>query len=464
MRTPATTSATGAAAALATVLLALAPVGCGDPPLESSEKSADVGSSGTDDGGVTADAADAADAADGQSGEDSASTADTGTTDAGPDDAGVGDSGAGDSGSADSGPSDAGSADSGGADGGSGDAGPTVDPCPGCAFDKQPTGDHPGAKGQTSLLAPKKIAYKTGITNGDKVMRVWVPLKAGSFPVLFFVHGKQLYETGGFGKSEIGHAYKALLEHVASRGYIVAFVRVENGLLDCDHTAMAQRLVDASAVLFDKVSKADKDRVMYAGHSMGAKIALLATRRTINQDPKNEWPDPQAVMLFNLDNSKPPACLAKFADVKQAASELLKDEKVRISFVHTRGDKVAVYTDKTKGALPVYEALKIKHKQFIVLHGTGQGDKNPTTKPELHDDHAAPLTVNGKTGGIADAAIPVSHLDALDWYGYWKLLVGALDFHYSKGDAKWAYGAMRTHGGTAPGGAIIKHEVLKQGW
>jgi hypothetical protein len=348
------------------------------------------------------------------------------------------------------------------------DAGGPVDsgaanPCSSCPWDKQPTGNHPATKGTTSLLEPNKIAYKTGFGNGDKEMRVWVPLAAGTKPVLFFVHGFNLHTTGGFGQSDLGNAYIKLLEHVASRGYIVAFVRVQSGVTDCDHKAMAQKLVDASAVLLDKVSTADGTKVVFAGHSIGAKVALLAARRTINQDPKNEWPDPTAVLLFNLDNSKPTVCFSAFENAKAAASELLADAKVRVTFVHTEDDKISPYKDKTNGALAVYEALKLKWRQFIVLHGTGNGDPNAVTKPELHDDHAGPLTVEGNVGGIADFGLPPSHLDALDWYGYWKILVGAMDFHFKQGDATWAYGAMRVHGGVQ-GAKIIKHQVLKQGW
>ena len=67
-------------------------------------------------------------------------------------------------------------------------------------------------------------------------------------------------------------------------------------------------------------------------------------------------------------------------------------------------------------------------------------------------------------GGIADIGLPDSYLDGLDYYGYWKILAGGLDFHFLKGDATWAYGAMRSHGGTLPDGSVVKHEVYKQGW
>ncbi len=40
---------------------------------------------------------------------------------------------------------------------------------------------------------------------------------------------------------------------------------------------------------------------------------------------------------------------------------------------------------------------------------------------------------------------------------------GALDYQFLQGNKAWAYGALRTHGGTHAG-KIIKHTVLKQGW
>lgn len=344
------------------------------------------------------------------------------------------------------------------------DAGAT-DPCGACPVGAQPKADHPAAKTTASLMEPQDIEYGSGMFEGFKEMRVYKPLKPGVLPVLFFVPGKQLHKTGSLLSPTLGHAYQAMLEHVARRGYVVVFVRVENLATDCDHGKMADYLLAATQKLFEKVSVADKDRVAFAGHSMGAKVALLAAAKTLNDDKDGKWVNPQAVFAFNLSNEKPPVCLAPWQDAAAALAYVDAKSPVRFTFVQTHGDKVAPYLDPKKpNTVAVYNGLKVTHRQIIVLHGTGKGDPNPATQPELHDDHAAPLTVEGNVGGIADWGLPASHLDALDWYGYWKILVGGLDFHFYQGDAKWAYGALRTHGGTLPDGKIVQHEVYKQAW
>ena len=340
-----------------------------------------------------------------------------------------------------------------------------ADPCGDCPWNAQPGGDHPAAASKVSQLEPKKVEYGNGLLEGFKEMLVIEPLSPGVHPVLFFVQGKQLHTTGGILSAKLGKAYMAMLEHIARRGYIVAFVRVENLATDCDFGKMADYLLQASVKLFAKYSTADSDRVAFAGHSMGAKVAILAAARTLLDDKEGKWADPEAVFAFNVGNEKPAVCFAPWMDAAAAVKYFDAKAQVRFTFVDSDDDAITPYKDPKKpNALAIYEALPIKYKQMIVLHGTGKGDKNVATQPELHDDHSACLTVEGSPGGVAGWAMPDSHLDALDWYGFWKILAGGLDFHFLKGDPKWAYGELRSHGGTLPGGGSISHEVFKQGW
>jgi hypothetical protein len=111
-------------------------------------------------------------------------------------------------------------------------------------------------------------------------------------------------------------------------------------------------------------------------------------------------------------------------------------------------------------AKAIYDVLPAKGKQIILLHGSGPADAlNPSTSPTLLADHMFPGAIEGKNGGLSDLASPASHLDALDWYGVWKVLVGALDYHFKDGNPVWAYGALRTHGGTLPDGTVFHHTV-----
>ncbi len=336
------------------------------------------------------------------------------------------------------------------------------DPCGVCPWDKQPSGDHPGAKGSFSLLEPKKIDYGSGLLEGYKEMLVFQPLQAGPHPVLLFVPGKSLYATGGL-IGQLGHAYKAFCEHVARQGAIVAFVRVETGVTDGDHARMAKDLLQAQAKLFASISTADPDRLAYAGHSMGAKVVVLAATTTLDEDPKGVHADPKLVVTMNFSNEKPP--LGVYVDAAKKAEGIASEAKVFFDVLTTADDAIAPLAAADKpNSQALYDALKMPTRQLIVLHGTGKDDPNPSTQPELVDDHSAPLTIEGKPGGIADFVVPASHLDALDWYGYWKHVVGAMRYHFLGGDATWAYGAMRVHGGTLPSGEVITHEVKAQGW
>lgn len=335
--------------------------------------------------------------------------------------------------------------------------------CKGCLFTAQPPAPHPGGKGPYALAPADEFDYAAGGLMGNYhhalVLR---PDATGLFPTVFFVHGKQLFEGGGM-PAKFGYPYRTFLEHIASHGYVVAFIRVEDGLLDADHLRMADDLLAATQAVFDKVSVANKSKVAFVGHSMGAKVVLLAAWKTLNSDQQNQWPDPQAVLMYAVSNEPPP--MGQFQNALDKAKVMYKDAPTWFTFATGDDDDIAPWNDPKKpNAAALYDALPTEKKQLLVVQGTGTNDPNPPTKPELVDDHSAPLSIEGKPGGMADFAMPASHLDALDWYGYWKWTVGALNFHFKGGDAKWAYGDLRQHGGETADGKVIAHTVQKQGW
>ena len=341
------------------------------------------------------------------------------------------------------------------------DAAPDVPPpltCQDCDFTVQPLAPHPGGPGPLTISDPQTVSYGASYQQ----MLIVKPMTPGIFPVMLFVPGKQLGSNGMGGT--LGTNYLDFLKHVASHGYIAALVQVEMNALDADHVRMGDDLLAAQKALPDVVTTADMSKIIYVGHSMGAKVVLLAAYKNINTDTKNAIQDPAAVMMFAISNEPPP--VGTFQDAQVQAKGMWSGADTYFTFVQAKDDTIAPYLDATKAnGLTLYNELKTDKKQIIVLHGTMAGDAlNAPTVPALHADHSAPLTIEGKPGGLAGLAMPDSHLDALDWYGYWKLTVGALDFHFAKGDQKWAYGAMREHGGNLPGGGYIKHEVLGQGW
>lgn len=338
-----------------------------------------------------------------------------------------------------------------------------VEACPGCLYSQPPPAGHPGAIGPYKLKPAEQISYSTGLLDGYKDMLVLRPEAQGMFPTVLFVPGKQLAEGGGF-PAKLGYPYRLWLEHIASHGYVVAFVRVEQGLLDGDHQRMADDLWSAHKLLTDKITIAHPDKVAIIGHSMGAKVALLAAVKALAADPKGELPDPAAVLAFSVSNEPPP--IGQFQDAVPELQKIPASAKTFFTFATGKDDETAPWNTKGKAnAVALYKALSTERKQLIVVRGTGKGDVNPPTTPELHDDHAAPLSIAGKPGSAADFAMETSYLDALDWYGFWKWTVGALQWHWSGGDPKWAYGDQRLHGGNLANGAgAIAHQLFAQAW
>lgn len=468
---PRTALAQASIAALAALSL-----GCADEPAAASLQSGGVDSGGVDSSGAAdvsaSDAAgndaDASLSADGASSSDAARGGDAAAgADVAPaeDSASGSDSVAGDAIAADSAADASGDvpSDSSDASGASDAADVAGDPsCPGCLFSQPPPAPHPGAKGPHALAPAETLDYGSGILDNYKKLLVVRPAKAGVYPTILFAHGKQLYEGGGF-PAKLAHPYRAFMEQIASHGYVVALVRVEKGLLDADHLRMADDLLAASQVLFDKITFAHPDKVAYVGHSMGAKVALLAAWKSLADDPAKKWADPAAVLAFSVSNEPPP--VGAFVDARDKLKLIPADAATWFTLATGDDDSIAPWNDPQKpNAAALYDTLATQKRQLLVLHGTGKDDPNPPTSPELVDDHSAPLSIEGKVGGAADFAMPPGHLDGSDWYGVWKWTVGALNYHFAGGDPKWAYGELRSHGGLTASGQVIKHQVVKQGW
>jgi hypothetical protein len=192
---------------------------------------------------------------------------------------------------------------------------------------------------------------------------------------------------------------------------------------------------------------------------MGAKVALIAGVKATEGDVGGKFSDPTALFLFAYENSAPP--VGTYIDAR-SYSDTWDNEDIWVTFVDANDDAIAPWASTTNpNAATTYTTMSVAHKQIVVLEGTGTGDTNPATNPVLADDHAAPMTIVGKNGGAADFIMPNSALDALDWYGYWKILIGGMDYHFQGGSIEWAYGALRTHGGALPNGSIITHTVAE---
>ena len=338
------------------------------------------------------------------------------------------------------------------------DLGPTKADCGVCPIGQAPTGPQPGS----SFYGYEVDIVETVFGPAKRNVLMYTPKGPGPFPVIGFVHGKLLYEGAAtIGQNQLGRSYRPLLEHVARKGYIVVFVRVENDLFDSDHVRMADDFLGAFEAAIVSSPTADPTRVAYAGHSMGGKVVLIAAAKATALDTQKAFHDPTLVMAMAPDNSAPP--MGTYVDARNFIKQYPMDT-LWVTYLAGNQDTIAPWNDpKLPDSKAMYDVTPAKGKQLVLLHGSGPDDAlNPPTTPKLVADHMFPGAIEGLNGGLSDAATPASHLDALDWYGVWKMLVGAADYHFKAGDPVWAYGALRTHGGTLPDGSVFAHTVEAQ--
>jgi len=247
--------------------------------------------------------------------------------------------------------------------------------------------------------------------------------------------------TGGYAMlavspgKELGNVsyYRAFLEHVTRKGYIVLFVVTEADVLDCQHERMAGEFLnavkDAITNHFDPGTLAN-GKIGWWGHSMGSKVTAIATSLTTHPD----YIQPTFVIGTAFTNAK------AFCQADAYANAHIIPPQIAYTLLPGSNDTIAAPAE----SLTLYNAMpQLKRRQVIQVNGY--------TPDGLVADHAAPMSAG---------TIPLTRLhgevNALDWYGYWKFTVGALDFHFKAGSDQWIYGAKRLYGGTDSTG----HQLL----
>ncbi len=249
------------------------------------------------------------------------------------------------------------------------------------------------------------------------------PIPAGGFPVIAVSPGKFLDHQ---------LLYSLLLQHICRKGYIVLFIDSDTGLVDCQHSRMAGEFLE---ILKQTIVKrlnststlANPNQVAWWGHSMGAKVQAIAAQMSSNRF----YSRPTAILANNFSNDRGNFCND---DAVQTANRI----PPTIWYTLIRGDQDSIVGDDPQR---LYAALRhLNHSQLIkAVSYPADG---------LKADHLAALA-----DGIT------SKPDALDWWLYWKIAVGAFDYHFKAGPDKWAYGTERENGGTDAAGRILKHVV-----
>ncbi len=296
----------------------------------------------------------------------------------------------------------------------------------------QPTApDHPGSNAYPNPAAPQVQSwriwhfkffaiYPTNITYLIPIG----PVPSGGFPVIAISPGKFLDNPTN---------YTWLLQHICKKGYIVLFVDADTGPLDCEHTRMAREFLEAVSQTIKKKLNGpttNPNQIGWWGHSMGAKVQAIAAQLTDNP----YYQTPTAVLANNFSNEK---ALCN-DDALSTAARI----PATIWYSIIRGDQDTIAKDDPQ---KLYAALNPAiHRQLLEVISY------PDDK--LIADHLAP-TNDTLIGG---------ELNALDWWLYWKIAVGAFDFHFKNKAKKWAYGEERENGGIDAARRQIKHKVEAQ--
>lgn len=152
---------------------------------------------------------------------------------------------------------------------------------------ESPDPSQPG--GPEGDVVNDRLDLPIGILGVQIPLTIYRPAAAGPAPVLVFVHGFQL-DPG---------LYASYGRHLATWGYVVVMPRLPGAVFGGpSHREQAEYLVSvldwiqaaAAAAEGPLAGRVDPDRIAMAGHSLGGKLALLATAN-----------DPRPRVVFGVD-------------------------------------------------------------------------------------------------------------------------------------------------------------------
>ena len=290
----------------------------------------------------------------------------------------------------------------------------------------------PGGK-QAAHAAVIKNRYE----KGAKEYWIYEPdqPKPATAPVVIFLHGwgemNPLY-------------YGAWIDHLVKRGNIVIFPRYQPNLLTRREDFIPNTL-SALKAAFDRLKTEpghvhpDLTKVATVGHSLGgvlsASVAALADESGL--------PHIRAAMSVEPGLTKEPASVP-MPDLKKIASDTL--------LLSVAGDRDTLVDDYDAKRI-YYESTRISadNKDFIRLVSDERGlppllanHRAPTAPDKDYDNGDGDLTApRSGMGSIPDRQIDATRtpaINALDYYGLWKLFDGLTDAAFFGRNREFALG------------------------
>jgi acetyl esterase/lipase len=301
--------------------------------------------------------------------------------------------------------------------------------------------------GPGGLEAPHASVRTGSLGAGDGQVWFFEPDRPAprNAPVVLFLHGWGAMDP---------KAYRAWIDHLARRGSIVIYPRYQASRLTRP-TAMTENSAKAIRAALAELKKPghatpDEERVAAVGHSLGAVIAANLAARAVALDV----PQPRVLMCVEPGDSKGSHVARRFGrripSILGDYSTIPKDTLVLILV----GDSDRFVGDRT--ARRIWRGIRHLPKEdrdFITV---------------VSDDHGSPALRAGHFFPAAPAHSPLGRfagVDALDYYGTWRLLDALADVAFHGTNRRTALGntpEQRFMGTWSDGTPVKALEVLDE--
>src|SRR5215475_6743018 len=285
----------------------------------------------------------------------------------------------------------------------------------------------------------KQSAHASVIKNkygkGSKEYWIYEPdsPKPASAPVVIFLHG-----WGGTNPLYYG----AWIDHLVKRGNIVVYPRYQANILTAREFFIPNSIDGIKAAINTLQTepghvRPDLNRVATVGHSLGgllaASVAALANESGL--------PKMRAVMSVEPGLTRAPANVP-LADLKKIPPETL--------LLAVAGDRDTLVDDADAKRI-FYEASRVaaRNKDFIRLVTDDHGwpglvasHRAPTAPDKAYDNGEGNQMepASGGVGGASRSAGRIPDVNALDYYGLWKLFDGLTDAAFFGKNREYALG------------------------
>lgn len=297
---------------------------------------------------------------------------------------------------------------------------------------EEPTPPGQSASGPGGKDYPHASVTRNG-PFGSVTTQYWIyepadPIPA-SAPLIVFNHGGGALNPWSYG---------AWIEHIVRRGNIVIWSRYQQKPLPSSLRGLDNNVINAVKNAIDELQrgghvKPELDKFAVTGHSLGASI-------TINMAIRSEsvgLPQPKAIMpvmpgLGTMVYPNQPDKWFLFEDFKKIPSDILM--LVVIGAEDDRGIGVPGIDTTPQQAFSESVQIPLANKDFVIV----QSDRYGT--PSLIADHASPVAPDSSyDNGLPVFGSTEKPVDALDYYGFWKLFDALTDNAFYGRNREYAF-------------------------